>query len=260
MSLIRVAVAVAVTLVAGSGWSQDVSQDQPAPVVEVARPAPEEPPPPPEPALVRFEAAELQAAIAIGQKNRGKRMGLYLVDQGRGIMNALAAMGSSPGQGPTAGSGFSLQVYTPLAWVMQMSADAAKRYQPFGPENVTTDLRMPVLRVVVYPDMPTEVSARGMTQTSSVDHVVLRDAQKKAVLQPVSEEPFQEEVANAMGGRAVFMGVRATFSLDDLQALRSPAGEFHVTVIGDRNEKDFKVKTKHLKDLPGLAPAPSVRR
>jgi len=110
----------------------------------------------------------------------------------------------------------------------------------------------PVLRVIVHPDKPNYVSAAGMTGTSSVRHVVIRNAERKLVIQPILVEPWTEKVSNAMGGSAKFVGVQALFTLDDFRRLRGADDqEFFVTVIGTSGEeKDFKVKQKHFERLP----------
>jgi hypothetical protein len=191
---------------------------------------------------------DVERVIASGLARRGQSTGLRLVDSGQQWMAALSASGS----GATASNGFSVHIYTPLAWVEQMASDAAKEYRTFGMANLTADVFEPVVRVSVYPDTPNTVSARGMAGTSSVRHVVLRDEHKRIVIQPSSKETFTEEAANAMGGRATFEGVRATFPLDALGELRgeSDDGEFYVTVVGTTGEeRDFKVKRKHFERL-----------
>ena len=63
------------------------------------------------------------------------------------------------------------------------------------------------------------------------------------MIQPLYKDTLSEEAANAMGGRFTFQGVRATFALDDVVKVRGPAGtgEFLITVVGDKSEKDFRV-------------------
>jgi hypothetical protein len=164
----------------------------------------------------------------------------------------VAAMGAG-GTGATPSNGFRLQVYTPLAWIRQLASDAAKEYRPFSVGDLNDDAVAPVLRVVAFPDTPNTVTAQGMQGTSSVQHVVLRDEARRIVVQPTFKEPFTEEAANAMGGKATFVGLQAQFPLDDLREIWGPKGdrEFFITVIGaGREEKDFKVKKKHFDDLP----------
>jgi hypothetical protein len=136
------------------------------------------------------EQEELEA-IQIGLKAKGKSTGLEIADTGRGIANALAAMGNNAGN-TTSGTGFSLVLYTPKTWVAQQASNAAKRYEPFTVESITSDMLSPVLRVIVHPDTPTQISGAGMRYTSSVEHVVLRDEAKTLVVQPSSDRPFTE--------------------------------------------------------------------
>jgi hypothetical protein len=198
-----------------------------------------------------FTRDELEGAIRLGAAAKGRCTGLALQDGGRAFMNALVKARYR------SGTGFSIVVYAPLEWIAQQASNAAKEYRPFGISDITDELRQPVLRVIVHPDMPNNLTARGRAQTSSVQHVVLRDESKQIVSQPISKEEFPEEVSNALGAQATYMGLRALFGIDDLQRVRGPQGdgEFFVTVVGDgREEKNFKIKTKHFAHLTGVTP------
>ena len=93
--------------------------------------------------------------------------------------------------------------YTPTTWLMQQASNAAKKYQVMDPAApVAPELLEPVFRVIAHPDMPNTVSKSGMTGTASLEHVILRDEQRKIVIQPIWTEAFDEEASNAMGGRA----------------------------------------------------------
>ena len=132
------------------------------------------------------------------------------------------------------------------------TSNAAKRYESFTVENITTDMIRPVLRVIVHPDTPTQISGPGMRNTSSVEHVVLRDEAKTLVVQPSSERPFTETVSSALRDVA-YQGLEATFLLPSVNELRGPKGdkEFLVVVIGNgRTERTFKIKKKHFERLP----------
>lgn len=106
--------------------------------------------------------------------------------------------------------------------------------------------------MVANPDTPERINREGRAYSSSVQHVVIRDETRRVVVQPRFKDEFQEEVQNAMGAKLAYQGVRAVFSMEELKGARDRAGEFIITVVGER-EKDFKVKTKHLPELPGLA-------
>ncbi len=200
---------------------------------------------------VSYSEAQMRAAIEAGKKSKGRSTALSISDAGRGFMNAMAALGNS--NNATAGTGFRLAMYTPLTWVEQQASDAAKVYKPFGPDDVTDDMLRPVLRIVVYPDKATDF--RNQAQTSSVEHVVVRDEARRRVLQPLSLEPFAEGVQTVGGAQLQYTGMLATFDLDEVRALMDAPGldEFFVTVIGEgAKEKNFKIKNKRFKDLPGL--------
>ena len=99
------------------------------------------------------------------------------------------------------------------------------------------------------------MTGRGMSLASSVEHIVARAGQKKdGVVQPDSKEEFTEDAQNAMGAKATYRGIMATFDIQKIEALRGrdPKREFFFTIVGDRREKDFKVKEKHFEDLVGL--------
>lgn len=198
-----------------------------------------------------YTEAEVSAAIEKGRVAKGRSAALSISDAGRGFMNAMASL-NGPGA-VTAGTGFRLAMYTPLTWVQQQASDAAKVYKPFRPEDVTDDMLRPILRIVVYPDKATDF--RNQAQTSSVEHVVVRDEAKRQVVQPLSMEPFAESTQTAGGAQLHYNGLMVTFDLDQVKALIATPGldEFFVTVVGERSkEKDFKIKNKRFKDLPGL--------
>jgi hypothetical protein len=72
------------------------------------------------------------------------------------------------------------------------------------------------------------------------------------VIQPLSKEEFTEDAQNAMGAKATFTAIVATFPMDGLRELRGPKGdrEFFITIVGaSGEEKNFKVKKKHFDEL-----------
>ena len=198
-------------------------------------------------ALGTLNADAVAQALIVGGRSHGGEQGLQLLDSGQLWAAALSASSS----GATASSGFSVRAYTPIAWVRQLAADASKEYRRLSAEDLSPDQTELVFRVFVDPDTPNTVTARGMVGTSSVQHVVLRDESRRVVVQPISKNSVSQEVANAMGGRATFQGVVAEFAMDDLREVRGKSGEFFITVIGTTGEeKNFKVKKKHLDRLP----------
>jgi hypothetical protein len=198
---------------------------------------------------INLTADAVAAAIQTGTKAKGKEQGLVLRDS---MQSFNAALGATNGNA-TASSGFSVVLYTPTTWVQKQASDAAKRYQQFKVGDVGDELLEPVLRVIANPDVPNTVTKAGMRGTSSVDHVVLQDKDRKITIQPTFKEPFDIEAANAVGGRAAFKGLNLKFPLDAVRELRGPKADrdFYIVVIGSSGEeKKFEVKKKHFEELP----------
>jgi hypothetical protein len=56
------------------------------------------------------------------------------------------------------------------------------------------------------------------------------------------------------GAKLQYVGVVAVFDAGEVDAIRrlDKKGEFHVTVVGGNEEKDFKIKDQHFARLAGL--------
>jgi hypothetical protein len=212
------------------------------------------------PERMRPRGADLSdSAIALalrhGRSEKGKNQALIIRDAGRGLMNALSALADEP----TEGSGFWIEIYTPISWLEQLGSDAARDYRDISFRDLEPDDLAASLRVTVHPDMPDRVTHRGMRLSASVDRVVIRPKGRKDVraLQPLSTRTFDETAKGRHGRTASFAGVEAIFDLDAVNEMRelSREGEFDVIVIGEADrEKVFSVKKKHFDRLPGLAP------
>ena len=185
--------------------------------------------------VLSFTDQEIEKIISEGMKLKGGESGLQMEDFSNAFLSGLS--GGS-------GTGFKVTIYTPVTWIKKQASSAAKEYKGFSTSDVTGEMRKPVLRVIAYPNTPTSVTAKGMIGTSSVEHVVLRDSKKQIAIQPIHTESFDSEVANAMGGKKAFRGIRAEFQLEDLKKIRSldKKQEFFITVVGESVEKNFKVK------------------
>jgi hypothetical protein len=191
---------------------------------------------------------DIDDAIAIGLKAKGGEQGLELREGG--FLRSTGAATTT---------GFVVVIYTPTTWVRQAASDAAKQYKAFTRADVTDDMRAPILRVIVHADTPLEMTPNARYRAASVEHVVLQDRKRTTAIQPLSLQPFEATVSNALGARETFQSQHATFSLAALQTLRGSAdAEFVVTVVGSgadslgraRNEKHFDVKRSELKRLP----------
>lgn len=191
---------------------------------------------------------EIDAAIQAGMKKKKERHGLNLEDQTKNFLNAMANM-NRPAYSYRQEKGFSINVFTPITWIRQMSANAAKEYRTFTRTDVTEEMKLPVMAVVVY-------GRKGKDYQEifgeSVQHVVIRNESRSMVIQPHSIDSFSDGQQNIFGASEEYIGKQAMFYLQDVTRLRkeSPDGEFFITVIGEKSEKDFKIKKKHFDKMP----------
>ena len=188
--------------------------------------------------------AQLQSAIQRGRREPGRVHGLVLEDTGAGVMQGLATLAASQGQlkpgTQVSASGFSVTVYTPLAWVADQASRAAGR--AFTLSDVTPEMRRPILRVFARPSTPPSVGVNLGLDVSSVTGVLVMDIARKKVLSADRSVPIQS---------GALAGMLSEFSLDELATLRHGYKGFRVVVKGvGGNEKDFEVKPKHFNELP----------
>jgi hypothetical protein len=196
-----------------------------------------------------LSADDIQTALAVGTKAKGRPQGLVLRDSSTGLINAIANTDTNPTIVEQGTAGFWLEAYTPTTWIQQQASNAAKESRTLTPADVGPELSEPVFRVVAYPDLPNSNLAKDVAHASSVQSVVLRDEAKKIVIQPISKEAFTKAAPNVLV-KDSFGGLTAKFPIDALKEIRGPKGEFIITIIGARGaEKDFKVKEKHFKGL-----------
>lgn len=175
----------------------------------------------------------IQSAILEGQRAKGRFQGLELQDSGVSFGQAFAGAMA----GAQMPSGYRLVIYSPLEWVKQQVSNAAREYHQFSAANLTTSMVENVVRVRVYPSTPTYVTSKGAMLASSVDHVVIRDAQRQRVVQPIRTEQFSESAQNAMGASLAYHGVDAIFDMKEIEALR------------DQNEKRCRSFAHHPRGL-----------
>jgi hypothetical protein len=230
---------------------QEQAPPQEPPAVEAPAPAPLDAPPPtaetqpPDPNTREITEAEFEKAV----NSRGfNHSCLRLTDAARGIMAALAAANGQ--KHTTYGTGFSVEICTPANWIARKMAQAKRQYRSVAWADLLEQDRVRVLHVLALPDRTTNLNVEN---GDDVAHVVLRHPDKKKretiVVQPLFKRPFGVEQQNNLGGQATLEGIDAAFPFDTLAAVRDEKGEFLVTVVGDDQEKNFKVKQKHLDDL-----------
>ena len=165
---------------------------------------------------------------------------------------SMQAMADKTGE---TGGGFSIDVYTAPTWIGHQANLASHMMKPFTVADVTPDMEADVIRVVAYPSTALNVTGPGLAQASNVTHVVLEDATKKVVIQPIAETTLTQELDSALRSASVY-GKVAFFSKADVDRIRGldGKGEFFVTVLGDNvlmSRKYFKVKAKDFTRLTG---------
>ena len=147
-----------------------------------------------------------------------------------------------------AGSGYRISLYTPPSWIAQLAGTAVADGKTLSPDEVEDDDRAPLLRVFASPSTPTVGSSQD--RSSSVLHVSVLDERRRSRLLPLEQRSFTVR-HRALLGSGTLAGLRATFRLSDLEALRGGADrEFFVRVEGTGYTKDFKIKRKHFSRLP----------
>jgi hypothetical protein len=193
-----------------------------------------------------LSAETIASAIALAHRQQGSGRGLRLLDSGAPWTRLLSGGAESP-------SAVRLQIHTPLSWIQQLAADAAREARRFDVDDVTEEMTQPVLRITALANMTNAATTPGRTPRPWMRHIVLRGDARSAVVQPLSKEAFSEHVVNATGQQAVFEGLRLTFPMNAVRKLRGPRGDgdFVIAVIGTGGEeKDLKITKQHFVDLP----------
>ena len=188
-----------------------------------------------------------QVIGAINRALSGKRhqIGLTLNDLQTNLLSGLVCK--------TCGTtGYTIFVYTPESWIQLKAVQARREMLPFGLENVTPEMRLAYIHVLASPSRPEYLDANGMGMASSVHRVVLSSTDRSDVIQPLSESQAEVETNSALRSFTQ-SSAGAVFSVEDVERLRSedPKREFFFVVVGDNQNKYFKVKTRFFNQLFG---------
>jgi hypothetical protein len=142
-------------------------------------------------------------------------------------------------------SGYTTTIYTPQQWIANAAQYARREMMPFSRADVTDDMRQPLLHVLALPSTPDYLNATGFSVSSSVHRIVLSDTARQITIQPLEVAHGKRETNSALRS-ATFGTAAATFLMADVEHLRAidPKGEFFVVVVGDNQNKFFKVKSK----------------
>jgi hypothetical protein len=141
-------------------------------------------------------------------------------------------------------------VYTASSWIEAQVINARREMMPFGLNDVTPEMRLPYIRVIALPSKAQYITGSGMSMASSVHRVVLMSTDRGQVVQPYHSSTGTVQSGSAY--RSVeYTTAGAVFMVEDVERLRGrdPKGEFFIVVVGDNQNKPFKVKERFFKQL-----------
>ena len=193
--------------------------------------------------------AQVSAAIDRALHGRHHQLGLRLNDVQTAIFSGVVCK--------TCGtSGYTIWVYTAESWIETQAVRAKREMLPFGLSDVTPDMRLPYIRVLALPSTADYITGAGLSMASSVHRVVLSSTDRSETVQPL------ESSTSSVEGNSAFRSVEytsagAVFSVSDVERLRhmDKNQEFFVVVVGDNQNKFFKVKSRFFKQLFGQSAA-----
>jgi hypothetical protein len=189
--------------------------------------------------------SDVQAAIQSGFVARNRHIGLTLNDVQTNILSSLVCK--------TCGtSGYTIYVYTPESWIQLQAVHARREMLPFTAADVSPEMKLPFIHVLASPSRPEYLNANGMAMASSVHRIVLSSTDRTDIVQPLSESHSTVE-SNSAFRSFTQASAGAVFSVEDVERLRAkdPKGEFFIVVVGDNQNKYFKVKSRFFAQLFG---------
>lgn len=196
-----------------------------------------------------------QIAAAIDRATRGKRhaIGLTLNDVQTFLLSGMLC--------ETCGtSGYTITIYTPELWVEQLAVNAQSEMLPFSVKDVSPEARESVLRVVALPSQADYITGPGLSMASSVHRVVLTNSKRTETIQPLQNDVGYMEGNSALRS-TTYTSATASFPMSEVRWLQSQDrnAEFFVVVVGDNQNKYFKVKSRFEEELFGTTgPADSI--
>ena len=195
---------------------------------------------------------DAQVTAAIDRASTGKRhqIGLTLNDLQTNLLSGMLCTSCKT-------TGYTIFVYTPESWIELQAVHARREMLPFGLKDVTPEMRLPYIHALASPSRPEYLNANGMAMASSVHRIVLSSTDRSDVVQPLSESHSAVEINSALRSFTQ-ASAGAVFSVEDVERLRSrdPKGEFFIVIVGDNQNKYFKVKTKFFNQLFGQTSDP----
>jgi hypothetical protein len=172
------------------------------------------------PQAAELSDSDISAAIAEGAKMKSESHKIGLWKSG------------APG-------GFHVLVRGPYGRIAAASAEAAAKFLPFGLEQVTDEMKAPLLTVWLEPHKPQSYGSAGWTITRPVKNVVLRPKGSETVVQPKSIAREPRTFGNALGATFTSEAAGVMF---DLSAV--PDGKFEILTVGERGTGSVTIKDK----------------
>jgi hypothetical protein len=176
--------------------------------------------------------SDVVRAIQIG--SRGREIVAYTSGSARsGFVGSLCR--SSVPEGTCA---FGVIAQGPFARIASAAAEAKKKYLPFSPESVTTQLRAPLLTITATPTAPKLIGG-DWQYAPEAQHIVLqlRIGDMDSTVQPVKVETFPVTWSNVVGGQFSGQGVIAYFAEESL-----PKADFDIVVITSGKESRYRIR------------------
>ncbi|HEX9292807.1 MAG TPA: hypothetical protein VF873_03895 [Gemmatimonadales bacterium] len=173
--------------------------------------------------------SDVTAAIALGQtRKNGKTFGFL---GSADCSNIVDAMGGNTRE-------YIVLAQGPYGRIVDGSAQAARKYMPFGPSDVSSSMRAPTLTVAVQQKL-----FNAQTTPVPVEHIVIRNAAQDGdsvhIVQPTHIEELPESYYNLMGAKIETKGVWATFEPKAL-----PAGDLQFVVILSNKECNARLRER----------------
>jgi hypothetical protein len=189
--------------------------------------------------------SQVQASIDHALHGKRHQIGLRLNDVQTALFSGLACKTCQT-------SGYTIWVYTAESWIEAEAVRAQREMMPFSLASVTDEMRQPYIRVLALPSTAEYLTGEGMSMSSSVHRVVLSSTNREDVVQPLNVSKSTVESNSAFRSYS-YTSAGAVFSVDDVERLRSKdqGREFFIVVVGDNNNKYFKVKTRFFAQLFG---------
>jgi hypothetical protein len=189
---------------------------------------------------------QVEDAVTRGLSGKRHHIGLQLIDM-------QVALGSAMLSGPYGmgkATGFTIHVYTPEQWVELQAMTAKDDMRPFSVNDVTDEMRAPLLHVLALPSQAEYISGNGMQFAQGVKRIVLSDTNRQITIQPEESTSGTVTTSSAMRDMSYHSG-EATFPMIAVTQIRQADshGEFFIVVVGEKWNKFFKVKEHYLKQL-----------